>query len=217
MSAAETKERILDAAERLFAERGFAATSTRGITRVADVNLAAVNYHFGSKEQLLCEVVVRRIDPVNRARVRLLDECEAALPDAEPSLEQVLHAFIHPVFALTNGPFQRLIGRLYAEPVEALVELYKRQFGDVFDRFRTALSRALPELPKAEVYWRLEFIIGVLVHALMAGDRLQLVTDGVCDLTNVDEIAERMVAFAAGGLRAPVDPQLTPRPVCSAM
>lgn len=215
MSSQETKERILDAAERLFAELGYAATSTREITREAQVNLAAVNYHFGSKERLLCEVVIRRVGPVNRARLRLLDECEEGLPTSEPSLEQILHAFIHPVFALTNGPFQRLIGRLYAEPVEALVDLYRQQFEGVFDRFRTALGRALPHLPRAEVYWRLEFIIGVLVHALMAGDRLQLVTDGVCDLSNVDDIAQRMVAFAAGGLRGPVDCPVPPVPVSS--
>jgi len=94
----DTKERILDAAERLFADHGFPATSMRDITQEAGVNLAAVNYHFGSKEALMIAVLDRSTAPVNRARLEQLDALEAAAGDAPVETEQIVRAFLTPLF-----------------------------------------------------------------------------------------------------------------------
>jgi len=205
-----TRERVLDAAEQLFAERGYTATSMRAITKAAKVNLGAVNYHFGAKEHLLCAVVLRRVAPINETRLRLLDVCEAEAGGAPLPLEAILRAFIAPVFRLSESgspgeaAFLQLIGRLYSEPVESLSQLYEEQFGEVFRRFSAALVRALPELTMTELYWRLQFTIGMLTHTLMAGERLQLCTEGLCDPDEADAIVERMVRFASAGMRSPV-------------
>ena len=209
MNGTGTRENILNAAEALFAERGYAATSLRAITQAAGANLAAVNYHFGSKEHLLGAVVIRRVAPLNDARLRLLDECEAGAKGAAPSLEAVLHAFIAPVFTLRDGEtasagaFPNLIGRLYSESLPSLTTLYSENFAEMMGRFQVALRRALPGLAAADLAWRLEFVVGMLTHTLMAGDRLALVTGGLCDPTDVDGLTRRMVRFAAAGMRAP--------------
>ena len=206
MSTRNTKERILDAAERLFSQRGYSGTSVRAITSAAEVNLAAANYHFGSKEELLCAVVDRRIAPITEERARLLADCEADAGAGGAELEQILHAFVAPAFVLSDGTqgsgaFARLLGRLYAEPLEGLARLYEEQCGPVLESFCEAFSRALPGLPKTELYWHLQFVIGMLVHTFMAGERVRLCTEGLCDLDDMPSVIERMVHFAAAGLR----------------
>ena len=207
MPLQSTKEHILNVAERLFADRGYAATSLRAITQAAGVNLGAVNYHFGSKEGLLFAVFGRRVGPVNEERLRLLDACEA--DGAALSLEAVLRAFIAPVFSAgrrgdteVSEPFTRLIGRLYAEPVDGLTELYHRQFGEVSVRFLGALSRTLPGLTPLELNWRFQFLIGMIVHPLLVGPRLADITGGRCTLTRASELTDRLVRFAAAGMRS---------------
>jgi len=204
MQGSQTRLQILDAAEQLFADLGYAAASMRAITRMANVNLAAVNYHFGSKEQLLCAIVARRFTPVNRARLQLLDQYEATAGPQPTPLRKILYAYISPLFSLTSEAFLRLIGRLYSEPVDSLVELYEELFGHLLLRFRKALATTLPELPRRELYWRLEFVVGMQVHTLMAGNRLKLVTEGLCDVSDTDGLTERMVSFAEAGMRAPL-------------
>src|SRR6266545_2014185 len=152
---AETRERILDTAERLFADRGYAATSLRSIIAAAGVNLAAVHYHFRSKEALLDAVVKRRIEPVNRERLAMLERV------GEGGLDAVLVALIDPAMRLARDPacrdFMKLMGRIHAE---ANLTLIRKHFGDVIDRFLRALGDILPELPPHEVNCRAFFCIG---------------------------------------------------------
>src|SRR5262252_2657033 len=126
----DTKERILDTAERLFAERGYGATSLRSIIAAAKVNLAAVHYHFHSKQELLDAVLTRRIEPLNRERIALLDELERSAGDGAPPLEAILSALIEPPLRLSRDPsfatFVKLMGRIYAE---GDVPLIRRHFG----------------------------------------------------------------------------------------
>jgi AcrR family transcriptional regulator len=204
----ETKQHILDIAEQIFAERGYAATSLRAVTQAAGVNLAAVNYHFGTKAKLLFAVVERRVNPINGERMRLLTALESA-PEP-PTLEAVLHAFIAPVFSLgrdstsRRDTFMRLMGRLYAESVEGLEAFFDRQLGEVFARFLEAFGRRVPELSAQELHWRFHFVLGVLAHPLLIGDRIAAFTDGRCTFDDTAEVVERMVKFAAAGLRCPV-------------
>jgi len=162
----ETRTRILDAAERLFAQHGYAATSLRAVTTEAGVNLAAVNYHFGSKESLLRETVHRVVGPVNAERLRRLDALEAG--GATPSLETVLDAFVAPDLALLDATGEqarlhaRLLGRILGDPGPEVQRMVAAEIGAVIERYFRALVAALPHLDPAEVWWRFRSTIGVL-------------------------------------------------------
>ncbi len=162
-----TKDRILDSAERLFARDGFEATSLRAITAEANVNLAAVNYHFQSKDALLHAVIGRRMGPVNEKRMAMLDACEAAAGDGPLPVEAVLDAFVLPVLEISRThakEFGPLMGRLYTEPGEFIQRVYKEHLEHVANRFVNAFRRALPDLEPDELLWRLHFVIGAMTH-----------------------------------------------------
>jgi AcrR family transcriptional regulator len=207
--SAGTKDRILDAAERLFADQGFSATSLRAITSEADVNLAAVNYHFGSKNGLIEAVFERRLGPLNQERIALLDALESA--DDNPRLEKILEAFVGPPLRLhgdasRGGPmFMRLLGRTLTEPHQELQEIFARQFAEIAARFTPAVKRALPEQPPDDVFWKIHFTIGTMAHTMCDTFRLSLLSAGRCDAgTDIDSTIHRLVTFIAAGLRAPV-------------
>jgi AcrR family transcriptional regulator len=207
LTGTDTRERILDTAERLFAAHGFAGTSLRAVTREAEVNLAAVHYHFGTKEDLLRAVLSRIVIPVNRERLEMLEQVEAAVGSDPPSLEGILEAFIAPDLRLIRDLGERgviitrFLGRSYTEPAEMVQALSREHYEELGQRFMEACARALPEVPQAEVYWRFKLVVGVLTYILADTDR----TGGYAeDLSDVDGTVRRMVAFLAAGLRAPV-------------
>lgn len=161
----DTQTRILDAAEILFIETGFSATSLRAIARHAEVNLAAPHYHFGSKEGLLAATIHRRIEPINEARVAALNLIEAR--DAAPTANEILRAFFEPLETVDRGPgTSRLIGRLHAEPLSVSEPIIKREFGALAERFLNALARVLPGVPKSLISWRFHFAIGAMIQML---------------------------------------------------
>ena len=203
-----TKERILETAERMFSEQGYAATSLRSIIAEAEVNLAAVHYHFHSKEALLEAVILRRSVPANQERLVLLDQCEREAGDHPPPLEKVIEAFIAPTFRMARNPasggmvFMRLLGRLHAEGV--LSAILMSQFHDVLERFGAAMHRALPDLPPGELFWRLNFAIGALGQALRGGSKdLGVLTD-VSFASDSELALEELIAFLSAGFRAPL-------------
>jgi len=195
-----TKARILDTAERLFAEQGYGATSLRQIIGGAGVNLAAVHYHFGSKEHLLEAVFARRIERVNRERLEMLDRVEAA---GEPTLEQVLEALVAPTLAVARDPerriFVKIMARMHVE--EELLPLLVNHLRHIIPRFRAALRRALPQLSEVELVWRTHFAIGALVHTMVGVDKLQLLTGGQHRPGPNEPSLESVVNFMAAGLR----------------
>ena len=206
-----TKGRILDAAEALFMEHGFEATSLRLITAAAAVNLAAVNYHFGSKEELFQAVLTRRLDPMNLARVALLDRYESeAGPSAVPC-ERILAALFVPALALARDParggsnFLRLLGRAYADPAPFIRQFLSQQYAAMIARFKDAFARALPHLPRKELSWRLHFIMGALSYTLAGTDALKIIAELNPVETGNDEILLRRLApFLLAGLTAPL-------------
>lgn len=211
MATGATKDRILDAAETLFAGRGFAGTSLRALTREAKVNLAAVHYHFGSKEAVLRAVLHRIIDPINADRLARLDAIEARAGGRSPPVEAVLEAFVAPPLERmrTLGPrgavVLRFIGRTHNEPAELVRDLVRDQFQGVAARFTRALGRALPDLSRDEIAWRLHCVIGVLSFVLaQAGSRAIL--PGLFDPRDGAAMTRRVVGFLAPGLRAPMTP-----------
>lgn len=161
--SAETQTRILDAAEALFIERGFAATSVRAVAGRAGVNLAAAHYHFGSKEGLLSAAIHRRVRPVNEARVAGLDALQARTP--QPSAREILTVFLAPLAADGVPPaLPRLFARLYGEPPSLSKPLIEREFTPTAGRFLAALAGALPRLDADELRWRFHFVIGAMIH-----------------------------------------------------
>jgi AcrR family transcriptional regulator len=201
----DTKTRILDVAERLFGANGFDSTSLRDITAEAQVNLAAVNYHFQSKESLIDAVIARRIEPVNRKRLEMLDKAGPS-----PTLEQILASFLQPVLELNCENVAPLVGRFLAEPRQFYERVYKKHIQPVSIRFQEELAKALPELPAEERLWRLYFSAGVMTHLMSWSHLLPEMSGGLCDPTDRQALVERAIAFLAAGFRAPVPASLPP-------
>ena len=206
-----TKDRILDAAEALFMEHGFEATSLRSITAAAAVNLAAVNYHFGSKEELFQAVLTRRLDPMNQRRVALLDRFERDASPEPLSCERIIVALFVPALELARDPerggkdFLRLLGRAYADPAPFIRQFLSEQYAQMIARFKTAFGRALPHLPKKELSWRLHFIMGALSYTLAGTDVLKLIAElSPKETTNDEILLRRLAPFLLAGLKAPL-------------
>ena len=198
-----TKDRILGAAEELFAQHGFAGTSLREVTGRADVNIAAVNYHFGSKDNLINEVFRRRMDVMSAQRLAALREALEAQPG---ELEPILAAFVKPALAMSQdrhggGAFIRVIARAYAEKNDGLRKFLSDQYGHVLRDFAKAIAGCVPELGKEALYWRLDFLSGALTYA-MADFGLIKRPSGVSESTHRSHAAEELIRFAAAGLRA---------------
>lgn len=215
----DTRERILDVAERLFMVHGYEGTSMRQITGEAEVNLAAVNYHFGSKESLMREVFRRRLDWLNEERMRVLDELERQSGGQALKPSAILDAFFGTLLRMAANPehggmtFLRLLGRTLTEPSEFIRNFLAHEYQTVLDRFKEALFRALPDVPRAEIVWRFHFMLGATSYAIAGTDALRLVTDWQIEEEDasdrLDRLVPRLMSFLLGGLRAPL-PQFEP-------
>jgi AcrR family transcriptional regulator len=205
----DTRQRLLDAAEVLFAERGMAGTALRAVTAAAGVNLAAVNYHFGGKEQLLEAVVSRRIQPVNAERLRRLDELEATAGDGAVPLVELVRALLEPMVRARHqmhdeaALFPRLMGRLLTESGACVHALIGEQFQEVAARFTRALGQALPHLSPAEVLWRLHFCVGSLAFTLLHAWHLGEMSGGLCSGSDPEAIMTHLLPFVVAGFEAP--------------
>jgi AcrR family transcriptional regulator len=203
-----TKERILDTAERLFAERGYSATSLRSIIAEADVNLASVHYHFHSKEALLEAVFLRRALPANQERLQLLERCEREAGNGPPDLAKVIEAFVVPAFLAAKDParggplFRKLVGRLYAEG--DLMPSMMKHFAPLLTRFASALARALPDLPQEELYWRVHFAMGSVALALRGTGDWDVFEAPLQEPGDTELMLRRLVNFLDAAFRAPV-------------
>jgi AcrR family transcriptional regulator len=205
----ETRTRILDAAEELFMQHGFEGTSMRHLTSSAGVNLAAVNYHFGSKHALIEAVFRRRLDPMNAARITALEELEkqgGPLP-----AEAIIRAFVGPSLRLVEDAkgggrnFIRLLGRTYTEPAKTVRALIGQMYAPAMERYKSALERALPQMPGDELVWRMHFMFGTLAYTLAATDTVQLIAG--CkpeDRYDARLLEDRLTAFLTAGLHAPL-------------
>lgn len=214
----DTRERILDASERLFMAHGYEGTSMRMITGDAEVNLAAVNYHFGSKEALLREVFRRRLTWLNSQRLEALDRLEAEAGGGPIKPSAILEAFFGTLLqmgkeeSLGGMTFLRLLGRTLTEPADFIRTFFAGEYAEVVERYKKALFRALPEVPPEEIIWRFHLMLGAMSYAIAGTDALQMVTGCEVDLNNdgpdaASLLAARVMPFLLGGLRAPL-PQI---------
>ena len=221
-----TRDKILDTAEVLFAEKGFVTTSVRAITEKAGVNLAALNYHFGSKAGLIEAVFKRRIDPINLERLELLKQFEYEAGKHPVPLEKLMEAFLAPALRISGKDtsrllFIRLMGRIHMESssldsgMEKINEAKKKimlNFKEVFFVFRGMLVRALPELENEELFWRLSFTLGAMAHAMMMvhGKVDNPISESLSSLDkstqvsaeNEDKMLKSLIRYTVAGLRA---------------
>jgi AcrR family transcriptional regulator len=209
-TSADTKTRILDAAEHLFMEHGFEATSLRSLTSAASVNLAAVNYHFGSKEELFQAVLTRRLDPMNQERIVLLEKVEREALGRPLSCEKILFAMLVPALKLARDEkrggknFLRLLGRAYADPAPFIRHFLSAQYAEMIGRYKEAFMRALPHLSRQELTWRLHFVMGALSYTLAGTDALKLFSQVTAtDRDNDELLLQRLAPFLVAGLKAP--------------
>ena len=202
-SSISTKERILAAAESLFAQRGFDGASLRQLTASAGVNLAAVNYHFGSKDKLVEQVFRRRLDALNQHRLTELAKV-SGLPDT--TLDDVLAAYIRPAIELSHDGsgalFMRVLARAFAEHDDTLRQFLSENYGHVMRQFTTEFARLLPQLDKAELYWRIDLVTGALTHAMSGFGMIQR-KDDVSEQQHREQTATHLIRFAAAGLSHP--------------
>jgi AcrR family transcriptional regulator len=195
----DTKQKILDAAESLFGENGYAATSMRHIIAKAEVNLAAIHYHFGSKQDLLDQVILRKAGPLNEQRLALLNKFETEAAPEPVSIEKILEAFIMPAVLMEKSPeFVKLMGRVHTEGL--MPTIAQRHFQPLIERFFLALRRALPEMPADEMAWKAHFALGSMAITMCM--RPAFFAEGRGEPPLI--VAKRLMAFVSGGFRTPV-------------
>jgi AcrR family transcriptional regulator len=207
-----TKDKLMDAAERLFARRGFHGTSLRDITRAAGVDLALVNYHFGSKKQLLTSVLERRGAVLNEERLRRLAEVRLAAAPHAPSTEAVVAAFLDPILdrLAHAGPAWHSYFALVAS-VNNSPEWGRTLMGKTFDgtvrQFIQAVIASLPEAAPEDIFWGYNFLTGALTLSLAETGRLDALSDGLCRSSDVAALKARLGRYVCAGLRGLAQPQ----------
>ncbi|HJN90370.1 MAG TPA: TetR family transcriptional regulator [Verrucomicrobiota bacterium] len=211
MAKMDTKIRILDTAERLFAQKGFDAVSLRTIIASAKVNLAAVHYHFGSKQALIHAVISRRLRPINEERLTQLAEVRIKAGRRPVKLEHVLECLFRPLFRVQANPkagptFARLVGRVIGERNEGLQKFMMSELAEVIIEFGAAFCTALPGLAKEEADWRSHFMAGAMAHTLCNADLLVRLTGTDADASDYETTVQRLIDFTAAGFRARVSP-----------
>lgn len=208
MAQSDTVERILDTAEALFADKGFAETSLRLITSKAGVNLAAVNYHFGSKKALIQAVFARFLEPFCQALEQELEQLEKS--GQQPGLESLLELLLEQTLRMEPrnrsdlSTFMRLVGLSFSQSQGHLRRYLNEKHGDVFRRYVAFLHRAAPEMSPLELFWRLHFMIGAVAFS-MSGIRAlkDMAQTDFHVKTSTEQIMRMMVPFLAAGMRAP--------------
>lgn len=210
MQPSDTKQRLLDAAEQLFARHGYHCTSLRKVTNEAGVNLAAVSYHFGSKEALVEAIFERRLQPLNEERFARLAavEATAAGEGRRPSVEEVLRAFVEPTLRFRDSApgaryFMHLIGRALTEPDPAVRSIFFRLVGPLFARLFEVLCAVQPNLDRNQVFWRLNFAIGAISRCTFLPEKLPLVPPGVEVELSAEKQIDMLIGFLVAGMEAP--------------
>ena len=203
-----TKVAILNATERLVAAHGFGATSLRAITATAGVNLAAVNYHFATKDALILAMLNRRMKPLNEARLALLDRFEAEAGDGPVPVEKILEALFRPVLELIARPskggrsFLRLLALcLGGTGCLSSNRSCKRNSPRKSVASIAPCGGACRSSPRCEMHWRLHFAHGAFFHAVAHSQVLELCSGGLCRLTDIEAVLDRVIKFGAAGLR----------------
>ncbi|WP_108662182.1 TetR/AcrR family transcriptional regulator [Acuticoccus kandeliae] len=207
------KRLILEAAETIFAGRGFEQATLREITEEAGVNIAAVNYYFDSKTELIQELLDRRITPFVQARHERLVSLRQATPEGELRLEDVVEALIRPMVELSRDKrggrsLIRLLLHVRALPTEETTRVFVERVDPVAHEFVDAIMQCGLDISRAEAYWRYNFAIGAAIHVLTDADqstqRLKRLSGGLCDTDDDEATICELVAFVSAGFRSTI-------------
>lgn len=216
-AGAGTRQRLIEAAEQLFSEKGFDRVSVRDITERAKANVAAINYHFGSREDLVGQVLARYINPVNEERIARLDALEHRAGSKPIAVEELLDAFVRPFVTqvrkseLSERLFYKLMGRILGDQSPQLPDSVERGFETMLRRFRKAFGKALPGLEEEELVWRIHFTVGSMIHTMAHGETLFRFTEGASGQPSMENTMSRFIRFAAAGMRQDIEP-VAPKP-----
>jgi len=202
-----TRERILDAAEELFANKGYEGVSVRQIMRKAGADVSLAYYHFKSKRDLFDQVMLRRVEFLNSIRLKALEAVEERHPDDAPTVEEIIDAFTQPLLELLGREHEewkyyfQLIAQINSSP-EWGGELMTRYFDPLVRRFIEALSKALPDCDQADLYWSYHFLSGALTLTFAETGRIDNLSGGICRSSDMQAINQRMPEFLAAGFKA---------------
>lgn len=206
----DTRDRILDAAEKLFAKQDYDGTSLREITEYAGANLAAVNYHFGAKKELYRAVLARRFRPINQRRLEQLDAAENQAGGQPVALRLLLDIFLRPIVTIkaTQGeggphPFVCLMNRHNAAPHPDMVEVFESEIAEVKRRFFGAFQRVLPSIPPPVLGWRLGFVIGGTLHAFARSQPSRTAEGASSPNADMEVMFQDLLSLLEAGLRTP--------------
>jgi AcrR family transcriptional regulator len=206
--AEKTRHDIVRAAEKLFAEKGFRSMTLRDVTREAHVNLAAVNYHFGSKRELMLAVIHARFEPINTERLKRLDGLVAQYSPAPVPLELIFGALFRPLFEGTHKDGHHghhgliaVIGRALTEPADFVRTLHKEFFAELSRRFMVELKRSCPGLSDEALQYRFFFTISTMIGTITEKGRLENMSGGKLDSANSERMAEQLIHFAVAGFK----------------
>ena len=202
----QTRSRLLDAAESLFAAKGFHGVTVRAIARDADSDPALVAYYFGGKRELFDAVLLRRAEKLNQIRRAELDACMSNAGPDGPSVEAIIHAFIHPLMdrSANGGPgwksYFALIGQVTNSP-EWGVAIMSKYFDPIVRDFLEALKTALPDVSDEELFWSYHFLSGALVLTFADTGRIDALSGGLCKSSDLEAVTARMPEFIAAGFK----------------
>jgi AcrR family transcriptional regulator len=204
--ADKTRRDIVAAAEQLFAEKGFRAMTLRDVTRQAHVNLAAVNYHFGSKRELILAVICNRFEPINNERLRRLDVLRAAHQPQTIPLTDIFSALFEPLFDSVRPEhggddhiLMQLIGRTLTEPADFIRSMHKVFFHELSQRYMCQLRRSCPQISEEALHYRFFFVINTMLGTIIEQYRLEHLPDGSVDLSDPDQLVKQLTDFAVAG------------------
>ncbi|GIU15661.1 MULTISPECIES: TetR/AcrR family transcriptional regulator [unclassified Shewanella] len=205
----DTKTRILDAAEKLFAERGFSETSLRLITSKAEVNLASVNYHFGSKKELIRAVLARYLDVFMPAAAEAIVAVRTS--NANASLDDIFSTLVAPLLDLnslrTEGTttFLQLLGRGYIESQGHLRWFITTHYGEYLGLFVKAVAESAPHIPPAEMFWRLHFTLGTIVFTMASADALTEIAEAdFGEQNDIEAVIRKVIPYLSAGVSVPL-------------
>ncbi|MEM9400199.1 MAG: TetR/AcrR family transcriptional regulator [Verrucomicrobiota bacterium] len=205
----DTRGQILVAAEKLFAENGFQATSLRSITNEARVNIASVNYHFGSKEKLILELLRQGIRPLNEERYRMLDAFEAEYDEKDETIpvEKILEALFRPAFQYfahqERRYFLRVLGRCLTEEAEFISDIFENEWEPLCKKFEKTLHDTLPEMPDYNRFWRLHLAVGGLIH-IFNPVTMGMIQDKPKAENDSEKLLQELICFSAAGFKAEI-------------
>ncbi|MCO6415464.1 TetR family transcriptional regulator [Siccirubricoccus sp. KC 17139] len=200
------RERILDVAQALFAEQGYAATSTRAIAQAAGVNLAQLHYHYGAKRELFHAAYLRGASQVTEARTRTLAALKARHGAGPIPLEELVESFVTPFMLNGETPegraTMRMHARLHTEPEDIGKELLSTVYDETTLAYLAEFQRVLPHVPHETLCWRLYFMMGAYRYTLLRTGRLEMMSGGACDSGDFRRAVAEIVPFLCAGLRA---------------